>query len=87
MNTLKTTLLLGLLTALLVVAGGLAGGRLGALIALGLAAVMNLGAAWFSDRLVLARYRAQEVGPAEAPRLHAMLERLCQRAGSKRSPM
>lgn len=80
-NYVKTTLLLGLLTGLIVVCGNLLGGRSGMVIALGFAAVINLGSYWFSDKLVLARYRAKPVGPAEAPRLHAIVDRLVARAG------
>lgn len=80
MNYLKTTFLLALLTGLIVLCGHLLGGTTGAVAALGLAAVMNLGAYWFSDRLVLARYRAAEVTPVQAPRLHAVVERLCAKA-------
>jgi len=80
-NYLKTTLLLGLLTGLIVVCGKLLGGNAGMTIALGLAAVMNLGSYWFSDKLVLRMYRAKPVGPAEAPRLHAITDRLVARAG------
>jgi heat shock protein HtpX len=81
MNAMKTTLLLGLLTGLMVLVGQAMGGTSGAILALGLAAVMNLGAYWFSDKLVLARYRAHEVGPGDAPELHRIVEGLCARAG------
>ncbi len=80
-NYLKTAALLGLLTGLIVLCGGALGGRSGAVIALVLAAVMNLGAYWFSDKIVLAMYHAQPVSPSEAPRLHAIVERLVARAG------
>jgi heat shock protein HtpX len=80
-NYLKTALLLGALTGLILVCGAWLGGKSGMLIALGLAGVMNLGSYWFSDKLVLARYRAQPVSEAEAPRLHAMLDQLCARGG------
>jgi heat shock protein HtpX len=76
-NYLKTTLLLGALTGLILLCGGLLGGKSGMLIALALAGVMNFGSYWFSDKIVLARYRAKPVSEAEAPRLHAMLDRLC----------
>jgi heat shock protein HtpX len=46
-----------------------------------LAVVMNLGAYFFSDRLVLAMHRARELSVAEAPRLHAMVDELSARAG------
>ncbi len=80
-NYFKTTLLLGLLTGLILVCGQLLGGRTGMLIALGLAAVMNFGSYWFSDKIVLAMYRARPVTREEAPRLFAITENLVARAG------
>ena len=61
MNTLKTTILMAGLTVLLVVGGGALAGEGGMLAALLLAAAMNFGLYWFSDRLVLRMYGAQEV--------------------------
>jgi heat shock protein HtpX len=81
MNNLKTGILLIALTALLVWLGDLAGGRQGMTIALAFAAVMNIGAYWFSDRLVLRMYRAQEVDEAKAPELYGVVAELTQRAG------
>ncbi len=81
MNLVKTTLLLAALTGGLVLVGGALGGRIGAAIALAVAVLMNAGSYWFSDKLVLARYRAVEVSPAEAPRLHAIVDRLVARMG------
>jgi heat shock protein HtpX len=83
MNVLKTAVLLGLMTALLVGLGALLGGRTGAVVAFGVALVMNAGSYWFSDRIVLARYQAHEVTPLEAPRMHAIVDRL---AASMRIP-
>ncbi len=80
-NYLKTALLLGLLTGLIVLCGGALGGRSGMMFALVLAAVMNFGSYWFSDKIVLAMYRAKPVSEAEAPRLHSIVERLVARAG------
>ena len=80
MNNLKTALLLGSLTLLLMWFGSLFGGSQGALIALGVAVAMNVGAYWFSDRLVLRMYRAREVSEADAPQLHRMVADLVQRA-------
>ncbi len=80
-NYFKTALLLGLLTGLIMVVGRVLGGEQGMLVALVFAAVMNFVSYWFSDRIVLAMYRGREVGPAEAPRFHAIVERLIVRAG------
>jgi heat shock protein HtpX len=80
-NTLKTTLLLGLLTGLILWIGGYFGGRGGMMIAFLFAIIMNFGAYWFSDKIVLRMYRAREVDPSQAPGLHQMVERLAQKAG------
>jgi heat shock protein HtpX len=80
MNQLKTILLLGILSALLVGIGGALGpNALGVSIAL--AVVMNVGAYFFSDRIVLGMHRAREIPLAESPELHRMVEELSTRAG------
>jgi len=81
MNAIKTTLLLTALTLILVLAGQALGGRTGMTIALVFAVVMNFGAYWFSDKLVLKMSRAQQVTEAEAPELHSIVRELSQRAG------
>jgi heat shock protein HtpX len=81
MNALKTAFFLGLLSALIVVLGAAVAGQRGMVMALGIAAVMNFFSYWFSDRLVLAMYRAQPVRREQAPDLYAILERLTARAG------
>jgi heat shock protein HtpX len=78
-NGLKTALLLGLLSGVLLVIGELAGGANGLIIAFGLAAVMNFVSYWFSDKMILKMYRAQPVGP-EHP-LYQMTERLARQGG------
>jgi heat shock protein HtpX len=78
-NGVKTVLLLGLLSGLLIAIGDMAGGTNGMVIALGFAAVMNFGSYWFSDKLVLRMYRAQPVGPGH--RLYQITERLARQAG------
>jgi len=78
-NMLKTTILLALLSGLLLVIGDVLGGRSGLMMALVLAAVMNFGSYWFSDKIVLAMYRAQPVGPGHP--LFDSVQRLVQRAG------
>ena len=80
MSTLKTAFLMALLTVLLVFVGNLIAGEQGALMAFLLAAAMNFFSYWYSDRVVLSMYRAQEVTEAEAPQLYTMVRRLTQRA-------
>jgi heat shock protein HtpX len=77
-NTVKTTLLLGAMSGLLLLIGDLLGGRSGLYLALGFAVVMNFGSYWFSDKIVLAMYRAQPVGPGHP--LYQLVERLSRRA-------
>jgi heat shock protein HtpX len=81
MNTFKTFMLLMILTLFFVWIGGLIGGKNGMTIAVIFAAVMNLSAYWFSDKIVLAMYRAKEVSEAEAPELYSMVRKLTHRAG------
>ena len=68
------------LTVLLVGFGSYFGGSNGAVVFLVMAAMMNFGMYWFSDRAVLKMYRARELGPSDAPELYAMVDRLRQRA-------
>jgi heat shock protein HtpX len=80
-SQIKTALLLGLLTALILIVGQAMGGRTGLVIAFGMALVMNVGSYWFSDKIVLAMYGARELSPADAPGLHAMVEELARNGG------
>jgi len=80
-STLKTTLLLGSLTGLLLLFGDLFGGRSGVQMAFLLAAVMNVGAYWFSDKIVLMSYGAQPIAESDAPELYQVVRRLTQKAG------
>jgi len=80
MNAIKTTLLLTALTLILVVGGQALGGQTGMVIALAFAVVMNFGAYWFSDKLVLRMSRAKQVSEAEAPELHGIVRQLSQQA-------
>ncbi len=80
-NQLKTFFLLTVLTILFVIIGDALGGKGGMVVAFLFAAGMNFMAYWFSDRVVLAMYRARRVGEAEAPELYAIVRELCQRAG------
>jgi heat shock protein HtpX len=79
-NAVKTTALLGLLTGLLVLIGGYFGGTQGMATAFVIALLMNFGSYWFSDKIVLAMYRAKPVSEAEAPDLHRIVRGLAQRA-------
>jgi heat shock protein HtpX len=77
-NGLKTALLLGALSGMLLLIGDLLGGAQGLVIAFVFAAVMNLGSYWFSDKIVLRMYKAQEVGASHP--LYQMTERLARQA-------
>ena len=80
-NVFKTGLLLAVLTAMLVLAGGAIGGQRGMMIAFFVALAMNFFSYWFSDKIVLRMYGAQPVDEAQAPQLYATVRRLAQRAG------
>jgi heat shock protein HtpX len=81
MNMLRTALLLTALTLLLIFVGQAVGGRDGAMLAFIFAIIMNFGSYWFSDKLVLAMYRAKPVSPNEAPRLYSIVQELSLSAG------
>jgi heat shock protein HtpX len=81
MNTLRTTILLAVLTALLIWIGDMLGGRQGAIIALLLAGGMNFFSYWFSDKIVIKMYGGQEVTAQDDPELYGMVQDLTQRAG------
>jgi heat shock protein HtpX len=81
MNTLRTGLLLAVMTGLFVAVGALVGGAQGVLIAFGIALAMNLFAYWNSDKVLLRMYGARQVDAASAPDLFRMVERLSQNAG------
>jgi heat shock protein HtpX len=80
-NQFKTVFLLGALTAIIVLFGKAIGGSQGMQLALLIAAAMNFFSYWFSDKIVLRMYSAQEVGPQEAPELHAVVGDLAREAG------
>ncbi|HQD82139.1 MAG TPA: M48 family metalloprotease, partial [Quisquiliibacterium sp.] len=80
-NWVKTAILMAAITALFGVLGAAIGGRSGMLLALGFALVSNFFAYWFSDKMVLRMYNAQEVDEASAPQFYAMVRELAQRAG------
>lgn len=76
MNIFRTFILMTVLTLLLVWAGGMLGGQSGALFALIMAGVMNLGSYWFSDKIVIRMYRGRQV---ESGPLYEVVQELCQR--------
>ena len=80
MNIVKTGLLLGALTGLLMLIGGYFGGKTGVVIAFIFAMVMNLGSYWFSDKLILRMYKAQEVSESQAVELYALVKNLALKA-------
>lgn len=80
-SQLKTGLLLGLLTAIIILFGQMLGGQGGMVFAFILAIAMNVGSYWFSDKIVLRMYGAQELGPNDAPMLHSMVTELAGNAG------
>jgi heat shock protein HtpX len=80
-NTFKTALLLTGLTLLMLLVGDTIGGQRGMIMALGIAAVMNGVAYFFSDKIALASSGAQPVTREQAPKLYAVMERLCPKAG------
>ena len=84
MNFFKTVFLLTILTLLLVLVGGAVGGQQGMTFAFGFACLMNLGAYWFSDKLVLAMYRAEPLSEEEASSLYRIVRELAEKA---RMPM
>ncbi|MBI5476678.1 MAG: zinc metalloprotease HtpX [Ignavibacteriales bacterium] len=81
MNITKTVLLMAVLTVLLVVVGNLIGGQGGMMIAFLVAIVMNFGTYWFSDKIILRMYKAQELTKDNAPALFQITEELTARAG------
>ena len=80
-NVLKTTLLLGTLTGLLLLFGQVFGGRQGMIIAFGFAIVLNFGSYWFSDKIVLAMFRAKPISESDDSELISIVRNLATRAG------
>jgi len=80
-NSIKSVLLLGTMTALLMFIGQVIGGNTGMIVAFGLAVVMNFSSYWFSDQIALRMAGAREVSPEEAPQLHSIVDELAYRAG------
>jgi heat shock protein HtpX len=80
-NRIKTVLLLAGMTAVLIVIGRILGGQNGMIIAFVLALAMNFFSYWYSDKIVLKMYGAQEVSPTDSPQLHQIVEELAHEAG------
>ncbi|MZH02052.1 MAG: zinc metalloprotease HtpX [Nitrospinae bacterium] len=81
MSTLKTTLLLGGLTLILVFGGMALGGQEGMILAFIIAVVMNFGAYFYSDRMVLSMYKAEEINEYDSPDIFNIVRELSHRAG------
>jgi heat shock protein HtpX len=81
MNRLKTTFLLSLLTVLMVLMGSAIGGQTGMVFAFVMAAAMNFFSYWYSDKIVLKMYGAQEIGEQDHPAFYGMVRRLALQAG------
>ncbi len=81
MNTLKTGFLFTALFALAIGIGKMLGGTSGMVWAFGFALIMNIGSYWFSDKIVLAMYRAQPITESDSPGLFSIVQRLTQQAG------
>ena len=79
MNVLKTGILLSLLTVLLVFIGQLIGGTQGAMMAFVIALLINLLSYWFSDKIVLAMYRAKPLSESEAPQVYRVVREIASR--------
>jgi heat shock protein HtpX len=80
-NLMKTAILMAAITALFMAIGSLIGGHSGMMFALAIAVVMNFFSYWFSDKLVLRMYNAQEVDETSAPQFYRLVRDLAQRAG------
>jgi heat shock protein HtpX len=79
-NQIRTTLLLAAMTVLLVLIGNMLGGRQGMIIAFIMAIGLNFFSYWFSHKIVLRMYRAQEISPDDSPELYQIVKTLTQRA-------
>jgi len=79
-NQLKTVVLLGALTGLLLLIGQLIGGIDGLAIAFAIALIINVGTYWFSDKIVLRMYGGKQVSKKEEPELHGIVEDICKKA-------
>jgi heat shock protein HtpX len=81
MNTMKTAFLMSLMTVLTISVGYFLGGQGGMMMAFVFAVMMNFGSYWFSDKIVLRMYGAQEVSESDRPDLYRITRDLTARAG------
>jgi heat shock protein HtpX len=81
-NTLKTGLLMGAMTGLIMLIGSLLGGMRGVEMAFVFALALNFFSYWFSDKIVLRAYRAKEITQSDAPDLYTMVRELTTAAGT-----
>jgi len=79
-NWVKTAMLMAAIMALFGIVGGMLGGQQGMLLALLFGGAMNVFSYWFSDKMVLKIYNAQEVDETSAPQFYGMVRDLAQRA-------
>jgi len=80
MNGMKTAFLMALMMVLFILVGGAIGGESGMMFAFLISLAMNFGSYWFSDKIVLAMYRAKEIEYSQAPELFSIVEKLSQKA-------
>lgn len=81
MNSIKTVMLLAVLSALLIsISYWVIGGTMGAIVGVGLAAITNLGSWFYSDRIALNAYKAKPINQEQAPEIYQMVQKLCDRA-------
>ncbi|MGN6829935.1 zinc metalloprotease HtpX [Paucibacter sp. M5-1] len=79
-NLMKTAILMAAITALFMAIGAMLGGQSGMLLALAVAVAMNFFSYWFSDKMVLKMYNAQQVDETSAPQFYAMVRELAAKA-------
>jgi heat shock protein HtpX len=80
MNSLKTFILMTVMMVLLILVGSALAGESGMIIAFVFSLALNFGSYWFSDKFVLAMYRAKEANPEQYPELYNIIEKLSQNA-------
>ncbi len=75
MNAAKTVVLMALMMGLFLFVGQMLGGESGLILAFAFSLILNFGAYWFSDKIVLMTYKAREVKEEDSPRLYTMVRR------------